>query len=254
MNRSIRHQHRQKTPCHCCRMLFRNRIALSNHNTFGVHSAIADITPADKRPGLEQVLFQDRDRTRKEARRQCRVVRPPVGLHTEVAGWLPTGDNLDRLGRSRAVTVTRPQSGAAPPMRCVKAWVCNQTAEGCPRTWGERDDEDDGRPHTSFQVRSRGVRHSHGGSDMHQAGRSSSEVLWHRSRNRGLQPCRTRLFTFGHGRPLTTNLFEIDFAAFGHQQRLDVGLVLRSKRDHLGQYQPLDCHYPNLMSCRPCQR
>lgn len=55
------------------------------------------------------------------------------------------------------------------------------------------------------------------GSDMHQAGRSSSEVLWHRSRNRGLQPCRTRLFTFGHGRPLTTNLLEIDFAAVGRQ-------------------------------------
>jgi hypothetical protein len=32
------------------------------------------------------VIFQDRDRTRKEARRECRVVHPPVGLHTEVAG------------------------------------------------------------------------------------------------------------------------------------------------------------------------
>lgn len=48
----------QKPNCSRCCMFFYQRYALSNHNTVGVHSAIAAIPPAETLPGLEQINFR----------------------------------------------------------------------------------------------------------------------------------------------------------------------------------------------------
>jgi len=59
---------------------------VAHSNTVRLHSAIGYITPADKLQGLEQVIFQERDRKLEEARQRRRAARQQAGPHTEVAG------------------------------------------------------------------------------------------------------------------------------------------------------------------------
>jgi hypothetical protein len=59
---------------------------VAHDNTVGLHSAIGYITPADKLQGLEQVIFQERDRKLEEARQRRQAARQQAGPHTEVAG------------------------------------------------------------------------------------------------------------------------------------------------------------------------
>ena len=59
---------------------------VAHYNTVRLHSAIGYITPADKLQGLEQVIFQERDRKLEEARQRRQAARQQAGPHTEVAG------------------------------------------------------------------------------------------------------------------------------------------------------------------------
>lgn len=59
---------------------------VAHYNTVRLHSAIGYITPADKLQGLEQVIFQERDRKLEEARQRRQTARQQAGPHTEVAG------------------------------------------------------------------------------------------------------------------------------------------------------------------------
>ena len=59
---------------------------VAHYNTVRLHSAIGYITPADKLQGLEQVIFQERDRKLEEARQRRQAARQQAGPHTEVTG------------------------------------------------------------------------------------------------------------------------------------------------------------------------
>jgi hypothetical protein len=66
---------------------------VDRYNTVRLHSAIGYITPADKLQGLEQVIFQERDRKLEEARLRRQLARRQGPPPAEVAGCLLTGDN-----------------------------------------------------------------------------------------------------------------------------------------------------------------
>jgi transposase InsO family protein len=59
---------------------------VDRYNTVRLHSAIGYITPADKLQGLEQVIFQERDRKLEEARLRRQLARQHGPPPTEVAG------------------------------------------------------------------------------------------------------------------------------------------------------------------------
>jgi hypothetical protein len=53
---------------------------VAHSNSVRSHCTIGHVTPANQRPGLEQVVFPERDRTLEKDRWECRIVRPQVGL------------------------------------------------------------------------------------------------------------------------------------------------------------------------------
>jgi transposase-like protein len=124
---------------------------IDRHNNFRLHSAIGDITPADKLLGLEPVICQECDRKLEEASRRRQMARLQGPCPTEVAGQLFTGDNLTRLGQRirlcRGATGTpsqgpRPKPGRShdcpassasglAPMRHTFAARCRDFLTGC---------------------------------------------------------------------------------------------------------------------------
>jgi transposase-like protein len=59
---------------------------VERYNTVRLHSAIGDITPADKLLGLGKVIFQESDRKLEEARLRRQLARQQGPPPTEVAG------------------------------------------------------------------------------------------------------------------------------------------------------------------------
>lgn len=80
----------QKTTCNHFRALIRHRTAPLKDNTVRSHRAIGPPLRADKPPGLEQVIFRDRNPSLEETRWGCQIVRPHFGPQAEVVGWPQT--------------------------------------------------------------------------------------------------------------------------------------------------------------------
>jgi hypothetical protein len=59
---------------------------VDRYNTVRLHAAIGDITPAEKLPGLEQVIFEESDGKLEQVRLRRQMARQQGPWPTEVAG------------------------------------------------------------------------------------------------------------------------------------------------------------------------